>query len=910
MELKKVSSSVRRLALAAVFGAASLALTAALLTLTVFPPSAASAEQIVRKTMPNGMRVILVENHSKPLIAACVFVEGGSRTETPGLSGLSHYYEHLIFRGGSTRQAELEFRKQMQRIGDESGGYTTNDYTCYGFTAPTRNFDEALWRTVDAWMNLKLTQDKVAKERQVVMEEYNQGEDRPDYKVYHQIERLMFRDHPYKRDTIGLKDVIEHASLATFRTFYAERYVPNQMVLTLVGDFDADSLYAKIAGAFAPYRRGRGDFEQGITEKPQAEFRMGVERMKTPSTWTFLGFHVPPYADSDAPALTVLATLLGKGSSSRLYKALKERENLVTSIDADFEVRKDPGMFLIGAELPPENEARVFGVIRDELTRLAVERVPAAELERVKARLENRYAFDAETVFGRAERLCLFTLMSDATVEPIWPSLIRSVTGEDIQRLARKYFAADQASYSVIRPQGVAGPGDGEIKAMLPVWRQGWPVRADGAAAASLRKEVLPNGVTLLLKEDRGAPVVAVRTMARGGQWIEPEGLGGVSNMAAAMLRRGAGNMTARDISERADALGMTLETGGTEDYATIAWSVPSRNFTKAWDLYRDVLLKPAFPADEVAKLRQDLIRNVKSLGDRPFDFTNLQFQGALYKNSPYRRAVTGDTLSLAKIQISDLRKAYGTMFCGSNLVVAIVGDFDAASTLELAKRTYGSLPRGTLAVAGNSRDEGPTEKQVRFVDKEQEQVTYNTGWLACSVLDPDYVPLRAAVSYIGEKVFFKYVYEKGVAYRSWFYMIDRIGQGSAQNEMGVTPANFAMASGGVLEDVSRTVREGISTSELNSTVERMLSQYFLNAQDDASLARRLCYYEMVGLGYEFADRYPEMLRKVGTAEVNAAARKYLDPSRYTRVAVGNEAAVKAAGAAVLPPAGARDPKR
>ena len=190
------------------------------------PPAPASAPSIYQETLPNGLRLVLVEDHSKPLAGLCIFVNGGSRTESPGLSGLSHYYEHLIFRGGSARQQELEFRREMQRLGEESGGYTTNDYTCYGFTSPTANLDEALWRSVDAWMALKLTEPKVAKERQVVMEEFNQGEDRPDYKVYFQIERLMFRDHPYKRDTIGLKDTIENSKLSTFRTFYEERYVP------------------------------------------------------------------------------------------------------------------------------------------------------------------------------------------------------------------------------------------------------------------------------------------------------------------------------------------------------------------------------------------------------------------------------------------------------------------------------------------------------------------------------------------------------------------------------------------------------------------------------------------------------------------------------------------------------------
>ncbi len=868
------------------------------------PARAATTEAIRRETLSNGLRVILVENHSKPLVAACIFVNGGSRTETPALSGLSHYYEHLIFRGGSLKQAELEFRKQMQRIGEESGGYTTNDYTCYGFTAPKENFDEALSRSVDAWMNLKLTQEKVNKERQVVMSEYNQGEDRPDYKVYYQIEHLMFRDHPYKRDTIGLKDVIEHATLATFRTFYEERYVPNQMVLAAVGDFDADQVRSKLEKGFAGYKRGRDDFEQRLTEKPQTEFRMGVESMKTPSTWTYVGFHAPPYSDPDAPALTVLATLLGGGNSSRLYKALKERENLVTTIDAQLEVRKDPGMFLISAKLPPQNEARVFGIVRDELKRLAATPVPAAELSRVKAGLQNKYDFASERFFSRAERLCLFGLMSDVSLEPLWPTLIGSVSAEDLQRVARRYLAADLASYSVIRPSGGSGPSESEIKGLLASWREGWPAQGVQAATASLKKEVLPNGVTLLLEEDHSTPVVAVSAVARGGQWIEPEGLAGVSNMAAVLLRKGAGSMSAREISERADGLGMTLDAEGTADCAEITWQAPSKNFAGAWDIFRAVVTQPTFPASEVAKVREDLMQQARSLGDRPFDYTNVQFQKALYTHSPYRNPVAGDTVTLPRIQTADLRRAYETMFAGKNLVIAIVGDFDGAAALESARRAFSRMRPGKQVAMEGARDEAPRESSVLFVNKDQEQVTYNTGWPACSIRDVDYVPLKLAVSLIGDRLFFKYVYEKGVAYRSWFYMSDRFGQSSAQNEMGVTPANFPVVSAGVLEDVARVTREGVTQADLQGIVSKTLSRYYLGAQDNASQAGRLSYYEASGLGYEFAERYPELIRKATTEQVTAAARKYFEPGRYTRVAVGKEEA--AAGGKAKPAAPSR----
>ncbi len=866
------------------------------------PIATAPRAAIHRETLPNGLRLFLVEDHSKPLVGACIVVEGGSRTESPSLSGLSHYYEHLIFRGGSTKQAELEFRREMQRIGEESGGYTTNDYTCYGFTAPTSNFEEALWRSVDAWMNLKLTETKVTRERQVVMEEYNQGEDRPDYKVYYQIERLMFLDHPYKRDTIGLKETLEHASLQTFRTFYEERYVPNQMILAVVGDFDTKAMSQKIRKAFAPYKRGKDDFELGLVEGPQTEFRMGVESMKTPSTWTHVGFHVPPRSDPDAPALAVMAAVLGRGTSSRLYRALKDKENLVKTVEADFEVRRDPGMFLLTLQMPPENEARVFGIIRDELRRVATEPVPAAELERVKSSLQHAYAYDAQTVFKRAERLCVFGVMSDVSLEPLWPELLQSVTAADLQRVAAVYFAADLASYSVVRPEGKPGPTREEIEAMLPAWRAGWPAMAaaGGTASESVRREVLPNGVTVLVKEDHATPIVAVATMARGGQWIEPEGMAGVSSMTAALLRRGAGSMSAQVISDRADALGMRLSAGATPDYASIAWSAPAENFERAWEIYRDIALRPTFPSSEVAKVREDMIRNAKGLGDLPFEYTNLQFAKALYKNSPYRNPLFGDETTLPRIQIADIKRAYEKMFCGSNLVVTIVGDIDAERGIALARQSFGSLRRGAPVSVGQAHDDPAKEKRPLMVEKDQEQVTYNTGWLACSVRDPDYAPLRVAVALVGDKLFFKYVYEKGVAYRSWFYMPDRMGQASAQNEMGVTPANFAMASSGVLQDISEAFRGPLPQPQITRAADKLLSAWYLNAQRPDQIANRLCYFETAGLGYDYADRYPDLVRQVKSEQVFEVARKYFNPSGWTRVAVGQEPA-KAAGSSSAP---------
>jgi len=404
----------------------------------------------------------------------------------------------------------------------------------------------------------------------------------------------------------------------------------------------------------------------------------------------------------------------------------------------------------------------------------------------------------------------------------------------------------------------------------------------------------------LILNEDHASPIVAVATYARGGQWIEPDGLSGVSHMSTALLRKGAGAMTARQISDQAEGLGMRLASGGNNDYATLTWQAPSRNFGKAWDLYRAVLTQPTFPAAEVAKVRQDLIQQVQSLGDRPFELTNLRFAEAVYHKAPYRRSLLGDEASLKKITVADLRQAYRSQFNGANLVVSISGDFDPEAALALARRTLGAIPKGVRNEIGGVKDEPSREKNPIFVDKDQEQITYNTGWIGCSVMDPDYPALKAGVALIGDRLFFKYVYERGVAYRSWFYMNDRVGQGTVQNEMGVSPANWSASSGGVLEDVTEFVTRPLTDDEVKRSVDKMLSRYYLGAQENEDIAARLAFDEVTGLGYEFAQSYPERLRKLSTAEVQAALRKYLHPDTYTRVAIGKEPA-KASGASMAP---------
>lgn len=864
---------------------------ASVLALACLLASAATAAEVLVQTLPNGLSVVIEENHTRPLAAAALVVRGGSRTETPELSGLSHYYEHLIFRGGSEHQAELEFRRQMQQLGEESGGYTSDDYTNYGFTVPKQNFEEALDRSTDAWLTLVPTQAKVDQERQVVLEEYSQGQDRPDYQVYYQLIRSLYQVHPYHTSPIGRREVIEGASLETFRTFYEERYVPNHMILALVGDFDADSVLSRVRDRWSTARPGKPSFEQGLIEPEQTQFRFLEQALATSVTRAVLGFPIPPAGHADIAALELLAALLGDGNSSRLWEALKVRADVVTAVSSGVEARVDPGFLEIDLECEPAKLDEALRLIAEEVTRIATTPPLVDELNRVREAKLARRDRGLETPFERAEALAVAQMLGSAHDLDRAPALWRAVTREDITRVARTYLVPNRANLSVVRPKESASC---DPTAWMARWEDAWSESvalgaeaANGAGSDPIRF-LLKNQVSVVVKPEPDAAMVGAIVLWRGGQWIEPEGRAGLTNMAARLLDKGAFGRSQIEIADRLAEIGATLSVSGGPDYVSLRVECPAKNQRTALEILADVATGPTFPPDEIEKVRGDILSSIRARGDRPFDATNVEFYARLYTHAPYARPVEGTETSVAGITELDLRELMKRHLTGRNLVIAVTGSVDPLAVQNWAETRFAGIPPGVRVTFDQVlRDAPPNRASDVHIARDQEQTTYNTGWTTLAVTDPDFLALRTAVGVLGDRFFFKYVYEKGVAYRSWFYQTERLGQGSAQNEMGVAPDVYAEISGEVVDDLRRFATEPILPDEVEAAKRRILARAQLSMQRSVDLAERLAFYELAGLGFDYVRRYPELLRAVTPAEASAAARKYLPEGRWTRIAIG-----------------------
>jgi zinc protease len=833
--------------------------------------------------LDNGMQVITKEEHSKNLIAINIYVKGGSRTETPELSGLSHYYEHLIFRGGTDKQAELETRKAFQSLG-QFFGYTSEDVTCYYMVAPKENLDEALWRYVDVVMDLKVTQKKIETERQVVIEEYNMDEDRPDNAVWQLLEKNAFLVHPYGQTIIGSREVIKTANLDRFKTFYQERYVPNQMVMAVVGDFNTEEMMAKIKSLFGKYPKGKESFESGKVEPEQTKFRQAFKRMKTGSSNLCIGFHIPEATHPDIPALDVLKVILTRGESSRLYQVLKKENNLVHFVNSYVDQRRDPGLFEIYAQLDPGNDRKVVEIIFKELSRLWQEEVSKEELEKARSQIENSYHFDNQTYISQAQRLSYYAANSDLLLESSYLDRIRNTTPSDIKRVAVKYLKPVNAILASVKPEDAK---DSDFSDLADKYSSLLPALTEISKKTKPEKMVLSNGLTILLKEDHSSKTIALEGYIKGGVWLEEEKNAGINNFTAEMLLKGTKDYSADELAQKIDSLGIDLNTQTTLDYSRLSLLTTLETFKDGLNLVTQVLFYPIFSEKELEKKRTDIIAQIQRVKDLSYDLTNQEFAKKIYNKSPYKRSILGNEETIKLLSSEDLKKFHSQTFVPPNIILSFVGDFNTEEMENLIKSNFEKIPFSPAPIVSLIDEPSQKKEKSLIIPEEKLQVTFNLGRMGVSITHPDFLPLKLVERILSSRLFFKYVYEEGMAYRMWTYMQSRLGSAPFTFEMGVSPENFSKAKNGIINEVKTLLKSSLPDKEVETAKANLISGFYLSQQTNTDQAKTMAFYELSGLGYLYGENYPELVNKVKTSEIMKMAKKYLDPEKFTLVAVG-----------------------
>jgi zinc protease len=432
-----------------------VALVALLIWLFLISSSEAGLkEQVFETVLPNGLKVILLENHKAPLVTFQVWYRVGSRNEAWGKTGLSHMLEHMMFKG-TEKVGPEEFSRIVQENGGNDNAFTSLDYTAYFENLSADRVQVAIDLEADRMQNLMLREEDFRTERMVVMEERRlRTEDNPQAVLFEQVMATAFQIQPYHWPIIGWMEDIARFTLEDLKTHYKTYYNPINAFLVVVGDFKKEELLPKIEKAFGSYSKGESPNQERDKEPPQIGERRDFVKKEAQLPSLVMGYHVPNLRDPDSYVLEVIATILSGGKSSRLYQSLVREKRLVLSADADQSlVSRDPNLFTLSTDLLPEKEvAEVEKALNQEIERLQGEPVGAKELEKAKNQLEASIIFGQDSLFYQAMLLARHEIAFNwRTIDDYIPS-IQKVTPEDIQRVAKKYLIPDNRTVGILIP--------------------------------------------------------------------------------------------------------------------------------------------------------------------------------------------------------------------------------------------------------------------------------------------------------------------------------------------------------------------------------------------------------------------------------------------------------------------------
>lgn len=418
-------------------------------------PASALTEGVLATTLPNGLRVLLMEDHRSPVASVQVWYRVGSRNEARGATGLAHFLEHLMFRGTPT-YGPRQYARLIEEHGGQDNAFTTQDLTCYFVTIAADHLDLVLELEADRMRHLRLDPADIEAERQVVLEERRtRTEDDPEGFLSEEVTALAFRAHPYGAPIIGWREDLERLTPADLRAFYRTYYVPNNATLVVVGAFHAPTLLERIRHWFGPIPRGPDPPPVRAVEPPQqGERRVRVTRpVQLPVV--YLAWHVPTHASPDAPALEVLSTVLSGGRAARLYRHLVSERQVALEAGGDYSYFSlDPNLFWVWATaMPGQSVEDVERALMEELERLQREPVSPEELERAKNQIEAQLVFQLDSVHRRATLLARFEVLGDYRLLDQFIPRIRAVTAADLERVARTYFPPDRKNVGVLLPR-------------------------------------------------------------------------------------------------------------------------------------------------------------------------------------------------------------------------------------------------------------------------------------------------------------------------------------------------------------------------------------------------------------------------------------------------------------------------
>ncbi len=833
------------------------------------------AQPVHRTELPNGLVCLVQPDDAAPVVSVQVWVKTGSQHEGALLgAGLSHYLEHLLFKGTETR-AGREISATVQAHGGQINAYTTYDRTVYYIDLPAPHLEVAVDLLADMVLRSTLPADEVARERDVILREIAMGEDDHDRRHWDALARTVFKAHPLREPVIGHRDVFSAVSREELLAYYRERYAPNNLVVVIAGDVSAETARAAVEKHFgaAPRRRLAPVYQPA--EAPQLAPRIFRETAEVELSRGAVAWPSVPLTHPDAPLLDLLAVVIGYGDSSPLWQSIREKQRLVHSIDAHHWSPGEAGLFAIFFTADPDKREAAERAIRLELSRLATRGFTAAALKRAVRQLVVGEIGGRKTVSRRASRLGSAEVVAgDLDFSRTWFARVAAATPASLRAVLQRHLSPLRVNLVSLDPV----PGRAEP-------RVGPSVKKPATRSADWQLRTLPNGVRLLLRRDERQPNLHVHLVCEGGPLHEAPEKRGSTALLATMLTKDAGERSAAEVAAAIEGVGGSFNPLSGNNSVGLAVEVLPGDAALANELLRAAVLQPAFAARtfeverdaELAHLQQDE-DDVVSAGHR---LARRKFFGG----HPFALDAHGDQDCVRALKPADLRALWKRLAVGANTVVAVAGDFDEKTFVPALTRWLGKLPRGEAPARPAPHRPRPAAEHAER--RECAQALVFDAFPGPSALDADdtlATVLHEILSGMAARLFERVREEKGLAYFVSATRVVGVQDGLFYLYAGTQPGKEREVLVEFEAEVARLAAGEIEPAELSRAITRLQASRRMRLQTNAARAAEAAVRTLLGLPLETLEETDARLAAVSAPELARFARTWLAAERRQRL--------------------------
>jgi zinc protease len=834
------------------------------------PPAASSAAitfpavSAQLSTLPNGLTIIVQNDRSAPVASVQAWCGTGSIDEGRYLgSGLSHLLEHMLFKGTKTRSTNA-IAQSIQDQGGYINAYTSFDRTVFWIDVPKEGVPTALEVLSDAMMNSTLPAEEYVKEQEVIRREFAMGQDDPDRLIGQLMFKTAYQRHPYRLPVIGELQIFNQLRQEDVANYYRNRYLPNNLTFVVVGDLDPNAVRAQLATYFVDYP-SRPLEPRYIPAEPRQQGRREVnEEFSTDLTRLAMSWHVPGITHPDVPALDLLSTILGDGRSSRLYRRLREEKGLVFGISAYSYTPGDPGLLGIDATLEPGKRAEAEETILELVRDLQAHGVSAEELAKAKKISLGHSLGLLTTMRGQASDLgSNWFITRNLNFTRDYLAAMQQVSLGEVQRVAATYLGENNLTVISLNPRGSLTAKATEAVAIT---------------AGEVQKFELPNGLRLLVREDRRLPLISMIALFRGGLLAETPQTSGITRLLAKTLIKGTRTRTAEEIADTIEAVGGSLGSDAGNNSFSVSLEVTRPDLELGAELFCDLLLNATIPEKSLEREREVQLAGLREEEEHLTTVARNLLRRALFGSHPYSLRSKGTPETVAKLARKELLAFRDRYLVGRNGVIAVFGDVSAREIKDLFEQLLARMKPGELALTDPTPPKPFKKTTVVEAEKEKAQSVLMVGYRGADLFSPDRYALELideASSDLGSRFFIRIREEMGLAYYVGASQMQGLVPGLFAFYLGTDPAKLELVQNALLDEIQKLASSGLTNEELRRAKKKLIGQQRIANQSNDSFGYIAALDELYGLGFDHYRKLESEIENVTAEDVRRVAAKY-----------------------------------